>query len=362
LDSSSVYSTVFDVIRNGAGSRVPDDAQKAFVATFPGLLSDERHYAEEALSFTNGPAIFLDQQYANLGEQIIADTVKFDGMSNIPITSISGIYRGMRNHGITVSMDGHGVDEMLYGYRDMIYNLFYYYYNKGDKRNAKLVRDVMVPTYHESERARVLADLQNTMKNSRSPLWKGKQMIRSIIGKPISDRSEYRVPEELRTLGEPYDFSEMNYPDRIVYAETFVETLPDIFRDFDLAAMANGVEIRMPFMDYRLVSFIFSLPMESKIGNGFTKLILRDAMKGKMSEPIRTRQHKIGIGSPLEHWFRNDLKDWALDILSSDEKRTNPMLVDSNFLPDLEKAYADNTVTKEQIFLAWKEINLHTIA
>jgi hypothetical protein len=51
--------------------RTHADSQKAFVATFPGLISDERHYAEEAISFTNGPAVFLDQEYGNLPDRVV---------------------------------------------------------------------------------------------------------------------------------------------------------------------------------------------------------------------------------------------------------------------------------------------------
>ena len=48
-------------------------------------------------------------------------------------------------------------------------------------------------------------------------------------------------------------------------------TLPTLLRNYDKYSMASGVEIRMPFMDWRLVSKTFSLPSSYKIGGGFTK-------------------------------------------------------------------------------------------
>jgi asparagine synthase (glutamine-hydrolysing) len=71
----------------------------------------------------------------------------------------------------------------------------------------------------------------------------------------------------------------------------------------------------MPFMDWRLVTFVFSLPFDSKIGNNNTKRILREAMKGKMDESLRTRTYKVGIGSPIEYWMNGSLKDWAFDCV-----------------------------------------------
>lgn len=361
LDSSSVYSVVFDLLKNESMHRTHADSQKAFVATFPGLLADERHYAEEAISFTNGPAVFLDQDYGDLPEKVVSDTRLFDGLNVGPITSVAGIYAGMKKSGITVSMDGHGVDEMLYGYRDMIYNLFYYFYKKGDLKKAKMIQDVLIPTYHELEQDGAMQNIHMLMNAANNPFQKLKTLVKRILKGEEMDRSSYITHESLRTLGEPYDFSDMNYLDRVVYQETFVDTLPSIFRDFDRAGMMNSVEIRMPFMDWRLVTFIFSLPFSSKINHEFNKLILREAMKGKMAEGIRTRKHKIGIGSPVEHWFKTDLKTWALDLFNSAEYKQNLYTVDKNFADKLAQAYTNNTITKDLVHKAWQEINLHII-
>lgn len=361
LDSSSVYSVVYNLIKNESMHRTHADSQKAFVATFPGLISDERHYAEEAISFTNGPAVFLDQEYGNLPDRVVKDTLLFDSLNVGPITSVAGIYEGMRKSGITVSMDGHGVDEMLYGYRDMIYNLFFHFYKKGDIKRAKTIQNVLIPTYHQLEQQGALQNIERLISSADNPLSKLKSMIKRILKGDNHDRNLYSTHPFLQSKGEPYNFGDKDYVDRIVYQETFVDTLPSIFRDFDRAGMMNSVEIRMPFMDWRLVSFIFSLPFESKVGNEFNKLILREAMKGKMAEGIRTRKHKIGIGSPVEHWFKTDLKDWSLDLLNSDTYKQNPMIVDSKFGEKLYNAHQTNTLTKDMVHMAWQEINLHII-
>jgi hypothetical protein len=84
-------------------------------------------------------------------------------------------------------------------------------------------------------------------------------------------------------------------------------------------------------------------------------------MKGKMAEGIRTRKHKIGIGSPVEHWMVHELKEWSMDLLNSTEYRNSRFLLDDGFVADLQKAHESNTVSKPMTIKAWQEINLHLI-
>lgn len=91
-------------------------------------------------------------------------------------------------------------------------------------------------------------------------------------------------------------------------------SLPTLLEQFDRASMAHGIETRMPFMDWRLVTYAFSLPETSKIGGGVTKRVLRMAMNGLMPDAIRLRTKKIGFVSPTDAWTRGDLNTWARDI------------------------------------------------
>jgi asparagine synthase (glutamine-hydrolysing) len=360
LDSSSVYSIVNDLIKGEKLSRVPQNSQKAVVVTFPGLENDERVYAEKAIVYTGGEALFLPQEYPDLAEQITKDTIHFDGLNPSPITAISGIYRGMRQNGITVSLDGHGVDEMMYGYRDMMYNLFDYYFKSGNKTAANMLRSTIVPTYADNEQQRVQANLESMMKSASSPLSGIKNLAKKILRKNELNRADYRSSNLWEPLGEPYDFSHLSYPERILYNETFVETLPDIFRNFDLAGMMNSVEIRMPFMDWRLVAYTFSLPVESKIGKGYNKLILREAMNGRMAEEIRTRRLKIGISSPVHRWFNHELKGWVHEMsIQKDFIESIPKGKEhaESCLKQLNSGKADH----ETVIKLWCDLNLYLI-
>ena len=67
------------------------------------------------------------------------------------------------------------------------------------------------------------------------------------------------------------------------------------------------------------VCFAFSLPSESKLGSGFTKRVLRDAMRGVLPEPIRIRKGKLGFSSPMPVWYQYALRDRVLDTVNSQQ-------------------------------------------
>jgi asparagine synthase (glutamine-hydrolysing) len=100
----------------------------------------------------------------------------------------------------------------------------------------------------------------------------------------------------------------MNQVNQNLYRDFHYTLLPAILRVYDRCSMAHGVESRMPFMDWRLVTFVFGLPPETKFGGGYTKRILRDAMKGIVPEKILHRIFKIGFNSPMIEWFNGGMR------------------------------------------------------
>ena len=103
----------------------------------------------------------------------------------------------------------------------------------------------------------------------------------------------------------------------MLYPMFHSNVLPTILRNFDRMSMAHGVEVRMPFMDWRLVTYIFSLSDRSKIGDGFTKRVARIGMAGKMPDSIRLSKQKIGFNSPLPEWFNGPLQPWIQNLLNN---------------------------------------------
>jgi asparagine synthase (glutamine-hydrolysing) len=92
--------------------------------------------------------------------------------------------------------------------------------------------------------------------------------------------------------------------------------LPTILRNFDRLSMAHGIEVRMPFLDWRLVTYAVALPEEAKYADGYSKLIARRAMAGGMPESIRTAKRKIGFNSPMPEWLNGPLSSWTASLLA----------------------------------------------
>jgi asparagine synthase (glutamine-hydrolysing) len=79
--------------------------------------------------------------------------------------------------------------------------------------------------------------------------------------------------------------------------------------------MAASLEVRAPFLDYRLVDFVNSIPFEQKMKYFRTKYLLKKLMENKLPKEIIYRKKK-GFAVPLAKWFKGELKDFVLDILS----------------------------------------------
>ena len=78
--------------------------------------------------------------------------------------------------------------------------------------------------------------------------------------------------------------------------------------------MAHSLEVRQPFLDYRLVEFAASLPCSLKFKLGRGKTLLKRAFGDLLPSQIWSRR-KMGFGVPVDHWFRHELYDMTRDVL-----------------------------------------------
>src|SRR6185437_4428198 len=83
----------------------------------------------------------------------------------------------------------------------------------------------------------------------------------------------------------------------------------DMLVKVDMMSMANSLEVRSPFLDYKVVDFAFSLPEAYKIDSKLKKKIVQDAFRPMLPEEIYNRP-KHGFEIPLLAWFRNEL--WGM--------------------------------------------------
>lgn len=92
----------------------------------------------------------------------------------------------------------------------------------------------------------------------------------------------------------------------------------DMLHKVDSMSMANSLEVRVPYLDYKLVDFVFSLPSSYKINGGIQKKLLIDTFGSLLPSELLTRK-KQGFEVPLLKWFRGELKSMITDDLLADD-------------------------------------------
>lgn len=150
--------------------------------------------------------------------------------------------------------------------------------------------------------------------------WAGyatEEQVSSLLADEIREnvlRQEYeqRKAFSLRFLNASYTMNDILRTDMDV-------VLPnDMLMKVDLMSMANGLEVRTPFLDYELVNFCFSLPSSYKITSQLRKRILQDTYRELLPAELYNRPKK-GFEVPLLKWFRKEMKSLILDDLLSDK-------------------------------------------
>lgn len=315
VDSSAVVGAMNYLSKRGE-KHINKDWQHAFVASMPGTRIDETKYAEKAAKYA-GVNINKVMVRANISVEKLFEYMYICEEPHItsPIPFFQ-TYGCISENGIKVTLDGHGADEMFGGYSfDLIYGIM----------------EADITLYEKRE----IWNTYNSM------------MLKE-------DKISYSQFENLTECNRK-NFSEkcikgrsLGFLNSRLYHQTHEITLPALLRCYDRYSMGNGVEIRMPFMDYRIVCFAFSIPWRSKVKDGYSKKIVRDMSAPFMDKEIVYRKSKIGFNSPMTEWLQGDMKEFILDSVHSRDfyecELLNPLnvviLVDRFFNTD-QKSFGD---------------------
>jgi len=284
-------------------------------------------------------------------------TGNFADFSVTPLSCISPIYRKISADSFKISLDGHGGDECLMGYPDMIEAAIKIATPKEQISLQTTLEDMLknpayTPQHHVPFVAKVKIAI-GKIKKMAGLKTKGRlsKAIEQTTCATLS-KEDFRVPDIVEEYREHR--REMKKSFFGIHKATLeLERLPLILRNFDKASMFSGVEIRAPFLDYRLVEFCSNLPLRHKINRGYTKYILRKTMDGHMPPEITWRKHKIGINAPLDLWMKNKqfLKHCKQQIDDNNEWLS--------YLLEIPKATPSLfEMTKDKNFICWFFLNL----
>jgi len=311
LDSSAIISSVAYIARNLPEGRLSSDWQHAFVAAFPGTPLDETKYAKMVTDHLGIEATFLEIDPLKAIDHLDDYLYLFEDLYITSPIPFMLTYGAMKDQGVKVTIDGHGADECLGGYRfDIIESL------SDAGFNIPQIR-MILDTYYNSFSPEALKHNPNLPSKLQ---FCAKHQIIKIAKKLLKKENPFS-----KDSTHPR-YKQLDYLTRQLYIRTHENILPTILRNYDRYSMANGVEIRMPFMDHRLVSFAFSLPWTSKIRNGFSKAIIRDAVADLMPKEIAYRKSKIGFNSPIVDWMQGPLKQFFLDTINSQSFKSSDLI------------------------------------
>ena len=128
----------------------------------------------------------------------------------------------------------------------------------------------------------------------------------------------------------------------IFYSDTQLILPNDMLTKVDLMSMANSLEVRVPFLDYEVVNFAFSLPETFKMDSSRGKKIVRDAFRNLLPPEVYSRGKK-GFEVPLLGWFRGELKTMLTQELLSDEMLERQGLFEKTAIRNiLQRLYSSN--------------------
>jgi asparagine synthase (glutamine-hydrolysing) len=99
----------------------------------------------------------------------------------------------------------------------------------------------------------------------------------------------------------------------------------DMLTKVDRASMAHGLEVRVPFLDPRVVEVALALPSGLKLGRARGKRALREVFHAHLPAHVR-RRRKAGFDAPLTGWLRGPLRTWMRDVLAPDPVRASGWL------------------------------------
>ncbi|MEM3047272.1 MAG: asparagine synthase (glutamine-hydrolyzing), partial [Candidatus Bathyarchaeia archaeon] len=281
-DSSSIVCVVNRLLLEKGWARdVIGERQKTFSAVYDDERIDEREYIDEVVAHTEVERNFTFPTVEELWNEL--ERLVYYQEEPFGSTSIFAQWMVMKlaSQKVKVLLDGQGGDELLAGYIPY-YGIFYLDLLKRRKyarllKEAALSFDIALPFV-----SRYFSRSRRTMNAAR------------MLDEAFAER--FKDVKALKWHGN--DLASALDADLSLYS------IPHLLRYEDKNSMAFSIEARVPFLDYRLVEYVYSLPLDQRLRGGWTKRILREAMRGVLPERIRLRRSKVGFETPEAKWMK----------------------------------------------------------
>lgn len=268
LDSSSVALLMDEVKSEGM-------VQKSFSARFKNYERDEGHYMNLVVRKSRDIQPLevwpdIDEMHAVMDRLIHHQEEPFSSASVFAQWKVMEL---AKKSGVSVLLDGQGADEQLAGY------LYYYnvYLAQLYQHDYPLFQKEVLAMEHLRGVRHPLHPASQTVQQRLGRL--KRQLFRNTVSIPATHLRNHLANDMMRT------------------------GLKELLRYADRNSMAHSVEVRLPFLDHRLVEFVFSLPDSYKLSGGWTKLVLRKGMEDLLPPEITWRIDKVAYEAPQDDWL-----------------------------------------------------------
>ena len=201
-----------------------------------------------------------------------------------------------RARGIKVLLSGQGADEQLGGYNKFFY--FWMLQLLKDKHYWGAIKTLVQFARHS-----------NTLyefRISEAVRYLGKTRLAS--GTFIQPEHQHRDSIDIGFQG---SYSKREWIDLVK------TSLPALLHYEDRMSMSQSVEVRIPFLDFRLVECLARVHPSEKFDGGWTKSIFRKAIAGLVPEEIQYRRDKKGFNVPEDRWMKKEFAPRVLEMFAS---------------------------------------------
>ncbi|HTC61836.1 MAG TPA: asparagine synthase (glutamine-hydrolyzing) [Candidatus Saccharimonadales bacterium] len=308
LDSSSVLCQAKQI--------APEIELQSFSACFDEQALDERSYVSTVLSSTGGIGHEVFPQAGPFWKTI--ETMIYHHDEPILGTSAFAqwsVMKEARRCGVPVMLGGQGADESLCGYQ----KYFYFYL-------MQLVRETDKRFFREAA---------SWIFGGSNFYWTADSVARYIPGlirSPLSLTGRVGTVEFHKDYKDSNaDLGAMNGVAARQKTDLIRTSIPALLHHEDRNSMAHSVETRLPFLDYELVEFAVNCPTSLKLQGGWSKWMLRTALKGTLPETIRLRKTKLGFDAPDSAWVRAGLRNGHSELCDTPKLRMNRFMDEVRF-------------------------------
>jgi len=251
----------------------------------------------------------------------------FADSSAVPTFYVSKIAR----ENVTVILSGDGGDELFAGYRSYYKRNQYDVYKKIPRQLREKVIGPLAGALPINARGKnFLLEISKLEKKENFEIIEYYPQIKHDL---YSDdfRKQISRYNDIQSLVNYWG----NMPagpklSRMQYFDTKFYLPDDILVKVDRMSMANSLETRAPLLDYTIAEFAATIPVELQFKDGRGKYILRKMASRFLPMHVFTKK-KQGFAIPMNEWFRNELKEYALDLLTSSRLKNrgyfNPKII-----------------------------------